>query len=78
MPFDYPIAWGCRVIDPITAAAAATKAFSMVKAMVEHGKEAEDVLGQIGTWYGHASDCIYATKKNRTPAYSSKLYLPKA
>lgn len=55
------------MIDPITAAAAATKAFSMVKAMVEHGKEAEDVLGQIGKWYGHASDCIYATKKKQNP-----------
>lgn len=56
------------MIDPITAAAAATKAFSMVKAMVEHGKQAEDVLGQIGTWYGHASDCIYATKKKQNPS----------
>jgi len=56
------------MIDPITAAAAATKAFSMVKAMVERGKEAEDVLGQIGTWYGHASDCIYATKKKQNPS----------
>ena len=55
------------MIDPITAAAAATKAFTMVKAMVEHGKQAEDVLGQIGTWYGHASDCIYATKKKQNP-----------
>ena len=56
------------MIDPITAAAAATKAFSLVKAMVEHGKEAEDVLRQIGTWYGHASDCIYATKKKQNPS----------
>ena len=56
------------MIDPITAAAAATKAFTMVKAMVEHGREAEDVLSQIGTWYGHASDCIYATKKKQNPS----------
>ena len=56
------------MIDPITAAAAATKAFTLVKAMVEHGKQAEDVLGQIGTWYGHASDCIYATKKKQNPS----------
>jgi len=55
------------MLDPITCAAAATKAFSMVKAMVEHGKQAEDVLSQIGTWYGHASDCIYATKKKQNP-----------
>lgn len=57
------------MLDPLTCAAAATKAFSMVKAMVEHGKQAEDVLSQIGTWYGHASDCIYATKKKQNPGF---------
>ena len=61
------------MIDPITAAAAATKAFTMVKAMVEHGREAEDILGQVGKWYGHASDCIYATNKKQNPSLFKKV-----
>ena len=51
------------MIDPVTAIAGATKAFTMVKAMVEAGKSAEDTMMQIGTWYGHASDVLYAEKK---------------
>lgn len=51
------------MIDPVTAIAGATKAFTMVKAMVEAGKSAEDTMMQIGTWYGHASDVMYAEKK---------------
>ena len=53
------------MIDPVTAIAGATKAFTMVKAMVEAGKSAEDTMMQIGTWYGHASDVLYAEKKAR-------------
>ena len=51
------------MIDPVTAIAGATKAFTMVKAMVEAGKSAEDTMMQIGKWYGHASDVMYAEKK---------------
>ena len=53
------------MIDPVTAIAGATKAFTMVKAMVEAGKSAEDTMMQIGKWYGHASDVMYAEKKAR-------------
>tara|TARA_Y100000401_G_C8227373_1_gene176396 strand:+ start:170 stop:628 length:459 start_codon:yes stop_codon:yes gene_type:complete len=51
------------MIDPVTALAGATKAFAVVKAMVEVGRSAEDTMLQIGTWYGHASDILYAEKK---------------
>ena len=53
------------MIDPVTAIAGATKAFTMVKAMVEAGKSAEDTMMQIGRWYGYASDVMYAEKKAR-------------
>ena len=36
------------MLDPFTAAATATKAYGMVKALVEAGREAHDVMGQIG------------------------------
>ena len=51
------------MIDPITAVAAATKSYAMVKALVEAGREAHDVMSQIGEWYGHASDVLYADQK---------------
>jgi hypothetical protein len=43
------------MIDPVTAIAAASKAFAMTKAMVEAGRSAEDTLGQVAKWYGAAS-----------------------
>ena len=51
------------MIDPVTAIAAASKAYAMTKAMVEAGRSAEDTMMQLGKWYGHASDVLYAEKK---------------
>ena len=51
------------MIDPITAVAAATKSYAMVKALVEAGREAHDVMSQVGVWYGYASDVLYADNK---------------
>lgn len=51
------------MIDPITAVAAATKSYAMVRALVEAGREAHDVMSQVGEWYGHASDVLYADQK---------------
>ena len=42
------------MIDPVTAIAAASKAYAMTKAMVEAGRAAEDTMMQLGKWYGHA------------------------
>lgn len=78
MPVDHPIAWGCGVIDPVTAAATATKAFAMVKALVEAGREAHDVMGQIGQWYGAASDVLYAEKKAKNPNPFKKIVFSKS
>ena len=58
---------GFFMLDPISAAATATKAYGMVKALVEAGREAHDVMGQIGQWYGAASDVLYAEKKAKNP-----------
>jgi len=43
-------------MDPISIFMAATAAFNTVKKLVEAGREVEDVLGQIGTWMGKASE----------------------
>jgi nitrogenase subunit NifH len=51
------------MIDPVTAIAGATKAFAMVKGMVQAGRSVEDTMGQIASWYGHASDVLYQEQK---------------
>jgi hypothetical protein len=51
------------MIDPVTAAAGAAKAYAMVKGMVEAGRSVEDTISQIGVWWGHASDVAYADRK---------------
>ena len=51
------------MIDPITAIAGATKAYAMIQGMVQAGRSVEDTMGQIATWYGHASDVLYQEQK---------------
>ena len=51
------------MIDPLTAIAGATKAYAMVKGMVEAGRSVEDTMGQIANWYSHASDVLYQQNK---------------
>jgi len=66
------------MLDPISAAATATKAYAMVKALVEAGREAHDVMGQIGQWYSAASDVLYAEKKAKNPNPFKKLVFSKS
>ena len=54
------------MIDPITAAAAATKAYAGVKAFIEAGKSIEDTVSVVARWQGHASDIMYASKRQKT------------
>ena len=49
--------------DPITAAAAATKAYAGVKAFIEAGKSIEDTFQVVSRWQGHASDVLYSTQR---------------
>lgn len=55
------------MIDPVTAIAGATKAYGMVKGMVEAGRSVEDTLSQIGVWWGHYSDAMECDKKEPSP-----------
>lgn len=43
-------------MDPITLLAAASAAFNGVKQLVEHGREIEDVFGQLSKWASATSD----------------------
>ena len=53
------------MIDPITAAAAATKAYATVRACIEMGKGIEDTFQVVARWQGHASDILYANKRQQ-------------
>ena len=66
------------MIDPITAVAAATKSYAMVKALVEAGREAHDVMSQVSVWYGHASDVLYADNKAKKVNPFKKLVFAKS
>ena len=66
------------MIDPVTAIAAASKAFAMTKAMVEAGRSAEDTLGQVAKWYGAASDVLFDESKKSNPNPFKKLVFAKS
>ena len=53
------------MIDPITAAAAATKVYAGVKAFIEAGKSIEDTFQVVARWQGHASDVLYANQRQQ-------------
>ncbi len=55
------------MIDPVTAAAACAKTYTMVKGMVEAGRSVEDTMSQIGVWWGHYSDAVECDKKEPSP-----------
>ena len=61
------------MIDPVTAVMAATKAFNMVKKMVAAGREIDDTLGQIGSWYGAVADFNEAKKQAENPPLFRRL-----
>jgi len=66
------------MIDPVTAIAAASKAFAMTKAFVEAGKSAEDTLGQVAKWYGAASDVLFDESKKSNPNPFKKMVFAKS
>ena len=53
------------MIDPITAAEAATKAYAGVKAFIEAGKSIEDTFSVVARWQASASDILYASQRQK-------------
>lgn len=53
------------MIDPITAAAAATKAYAGVRALIEAGRSIEDTFQAVSRWQGHCSDVLYASQRHQ-------------
>jgi hypothetical protein len=53
------------MVDPVTAIAAATKAYAGIRAFIEAGKSIEDTFQVVARWQGHASDIIYASQREK-------------
>ena len=61
------------MLDPVTAFATASAAYSFVKKAVEAGREIEDIGGQLGTWFSACADLKQAEEDSRDPPLFKKL-----
>ena len=61
------------MIDPITAMAAASAAFKGVQTLVNHGREVEEVFGQLAKWAGAVSDVQEWMGQRSKPSIFKKL-----
>lgn len=60
-------------MDPITIMAGATAAFNGVQKLVATGREVEDVMGQMGKWYGAIAEAKETQRKLQNPPFYKKL-----
>ena len=56
-------------MDPVTALATASTAFSLIKKGFQAGRDVEAMYGDIGKWMGAVSDVNHAAKCQRTHLY---------
>ena len=60
-------------MDPVTAIAAASTAFSVIKKGFQAGRDVESMYGDIGRWMGAVSDVGHAEKMAKNPHIFKKL-----
>lgn len=63
-----------KMIDPVTALAAATTAFNAIKKGFEVGRDIESMAGDLGRWMGHVSDISKAEEYTKNPPLFKKLF----
>ena len=61
-------------MDPVTAIAAASSAFSLIKKGFQAGRDVESMYGDIGRWMGAVSDVSHAEKMAKNPPLFKKLF----
>ena len=61
-------------MDPVTAIAAATTAFNVIKKGFEVGRDIESMYGDMGKWMGAISDVNQANKMASNPPIFKKLF----
>jgi len=57
------------VIDPITAFATASAAYSGIKKVIGHAQELESISKQLGSWYGACADINRAQTQRKNPTF---------
>ena len=61
-------------MDPVTALATASTAFSLIKKGFQVGRDVEAMYGDIGKWMGAVSDVNQAAKMSKNPPLFKKLF----
>ena len=61
-------------MDPVTAIAAATTAFNVIKKGFDMGRDIESMYGDMGMWMGAVSDVNQANKMAKNPPLFKKLF----
>ena len=61
-------------MDPVTAIAAASTAFSVIKKGFQAGRDVESMYGDIGRWMGAVSDVGHEEKMEKNPPIFKKLF----
>ncbi len=61
-------------MDPVTAIAAATTAFNVIKKGFDMGRDIESMYGDMGKWMGAISDVNQANKMAKNPPLFKKLF----
>ena len=61
-------------MDPVTALATASTAFSLIKKGFQMGKDVESMYGVIGRWMGAVSDVNQSAKMENNPPVFKKLF----
>ena len=61
-------------MDPVTAIAAASTAFNVIKKGFDMGRDIESMYGDMGRWMGAVSDVNQANKVAKNPPLFRKLF----
>tara|TARA_R110000796_G_scaffold126789_1_gene241758 strand:+ start:2992 stop:3465 length:474 start_codon:yes stop_codon:yes gene_type:complete len=57
------------MIDPISAFAVASAAYSGIKKVIGHAQDLESISKQLGSWYGACSDINRAEQQRKNPTF---------
>ena len=66
------------MVDPVTALATASSAFSLIKRGFQAGRDIESMASDLGRWMGAMSDLDQAEKDAKNPPIFKKLFAGKS
>ena len=60
------------MIDPVSAFAIASTAYTSIKKVIGHAQELEGISKQLGSWYGACADINRAQAQRKAPTFFEK------